>query len=232
MEIREYPTPDEAAFAAAEFLYQRAGEAIRERERFLLALSGGSTPWKMLRRLSERDLAWQLVGIVQVDERIAADGDEARNLVHLQRTLADPVRLPPAHLYAMPVVDKNLEEAAAKYEHDLAAIAGEPLILDVVHLGLGEDGHTASLIPGDPALSVIDHDVAVTDSYKGHRRMTLTYSIINRARHILWLITGPAKAKMLTRMIQADCHIPAGLVSQKRATIIADAAALTEYHQH
>jgi 6-phosphogluconolactonase len=227
VEICEYPTAEEAASAAAELLVRHAGEAIRERKRFLLALSGGSTPWKMLRCLSERDLVWQRVNIIQVDERIAADDDEARNLVHIQRTLADPVDLPPENLHAMPVVDENLENAAARYAHELAAIAGEPPVLDVVHLGLGEDGHTASLIPGDPVLNVSNHDVAITDRYKGHRRMTLTYSIINRARHILWLITGAAKADMVNRMIQSDRDIPAGRVSHKQATVIADTAALS-----
>jgi 6-phosphogluconolactonase len=231
VEILEYRTSDEAASSAAEFLYRCAGKAIRERNRFLLALSGGSTPWKMLKQLSERDLPWRRIHIVQVDERIAPDGDESRNLVHIRQALVDPVGLPPENLHAMPVGASNLENGAARYESELAAIAGNPPVLDVVHLGLGEDGHTASLIPDDPVLDIADQDVGITGPYKGQRRMTLTWSIINRARHILWLITGAEKAEMMKRMIQADGDIPAGLISQEQATVIADSAALSEYHQ-
>lgn len=229
MEICRYRTADEAVAAAADFLEQHAIEAIHARDQFLVALSGGSTPWNMLRDFSQRDLTWQAVSVFQVDERIAPDGDESRNLVHLNRTLVEPAGLPAENLHAMRVIDEDLEIAAAGYEHELAAIAGEPPILDVVHLGLGEDGHTASLIPGDTALKVNDHNVAITAPYKGHQRMTLTYATINRARHIMWLVTGTTKAAMLNRMIRADRQIPAGLISQQQATVIADAAALAQF---
>lgn len=227
MNIRKYNTPDEVAVAGAEFVFESARRAIRERNQFALALSGGNTPWNMLRKLAECDLPWDRVSIVQVDERVAPDGDESRNLGHIRETLTDRIGLPPGNLLAMPVDCKNLDDATRQYAFKLSALAGEPAVLDLVHLGLGEDGHTASLVPGDAALDTNDCDVAITGMYCGQRRMTLSYPIINRARRILWMITGASKSDMLNRLIQADINIPAGRVRQRRATVIADAAALS-----
>jgi 6-phosphogluconolactonase len=181
----------------------------------------------MLRELAQHDLPWERVKIFQVDERDAPDGDAELNLAHIQEDFADRISLPAENLYAMPVTGNDLEEGAGRYEKELIDLAGHPPVLDVVHLGLGEDGHTASLVPGDLVLVVNDRDVATTGEYAGRRRMTLTYSIIDRARHILWLITGEGKAEMLDRLIQADHDIPAGRISQRQATIVADAAALS-----
>jgi 6-phosphogluconolactonase len=227
MEIRQCNSPDDVATAGANFIDARVKESVSERGQFTMALSGGSTPWVMLRKLAQHDLPWEQVRIFQVDERVAPDGDSERNLVHIQEDFADRISLPAENLYAMPVTGVNLEEGAGRYEKELIDLAGNPPVLDVVHLGLGEDGHTASLVPGDLVLVVNDRDVATTGEYAGRRRMTLTYSIIDRARHILWLITGEGKAEMLDRLIQADHDIPAGRISQRQATIVADAAALS-----
>lgn len=227
MQIRQCDSPDDVAVAGANFLSARAEEAIAERGQFTLALSGGSTPWIMLDELSGHELAWKHVKIFQVDERVAADGDPERNLVHIREKFADRIALPAQNLFAMPVVSDDLDQAACRYQETMSDVAGDPPVLDVVHLGLGGDGHTASLVPGDPLLDESQRDVAITDAYSGRRRMTLTYPIINRARHILWLITGDGKADMLNRLIQGDTEIPAGLVSQQQATIVADAASLS-----
>ena len=128
----------------------------------------------------------------------------------------------------MPVEQADLEAAADAYARTLAVIAGSPPVLDLVHLGLGPDGHTASLIPGDPVLEVRDKDVSTTGVYQGHRRMTLTFPTINRARRVLWLVTGADKAPMLARLMRADASIPAGRINQERATLFADRAAATE----
>ncbi len=231
MEIRECETSDDVAAAGADFILACAAEAIAERSQFTLALSGGSTPWRMLGKLAECALPWERVKIVQVDERAAPDGDPERNLLHIQNEFADLISLPPQNLYAMPVTSESLEEGAGRYERRLIELAGEPPVLDVVHLGLGEDGHTASLVPGDPVLDIGDRDVAITGLYNGRRRMTLTYSIINRARHILWLISGEGKAEMLEGLLRSDRAIPAGRVNQKQATVVVDAAALSGHHQ-
>lgn len=231
MDIRQCNSADDVATAGAEFIVARANESIGERGQFTIALSGGSTPWAMLRELAIHDIPWARVKIFQVDERVALDDDAERNLVHVQNEFTNRISLPADNLYAMPVTDDDLEEGARRYEHDLIDLAGQPPVLDVVHLGLGGDGHTASLVPCDAVLQVTDRDVATTGEYAGRRRMTLTYPIINRARHILWLITGEGKAEMLGRLIRADRDIPAGRISQDQATIIADAAAMSRIHQ-
>jgi len=231
IQIRECKTVDDVAVTGANFIYACAAEAITERNQFTLALSGGSTPWRMLGKLAEYDLSWQRVKVFQVDERVVPDGDPERNLVHIRKEFADRISLPSDNLYAMPVDSEDLDEGARRYERDLIQVAGEPPILDVIHLGLGEDGHTASLVPDQPVLETTDRDVAITDTYNGRQRMTLTYPVINRARHILWLMTGEGKAEMLNRMIQSDREIPAGRVNQMRALVIADAAALSRHLQ-
>lgn len=229
MEIRQCDTPEDVAVAGANFIHARAMEAINERTQFTLALSGGSTPWAMLGKLAEYEIHWDKVRVIQVDERAAPDGDPERNLVHIQENFADRISLPPENLYAMPVNIEDLNGGARQYEQTLVALAGGEPVIDVIHLGLGDDGHTASLVPGDPVLEVSDRDVATTQAYNDRRRMTLTYPIINRARHILWLIAGARKGEMLRRLILADAGIPAGQVSQDQATVVADDAALNSY---
>lgn len=226
MEIRQCETPDDVAQAGASFIFARATEAIAERGQFTLALSGGSTPWNMLAKLAEQRLPWDRVKVFQVDERTVPDGDPDRNLVQIRKHFTDRISLPAENLYAMPVGSEDLVEGARQYHQTVVEITGGGSVIDLIHLGLGDDGHTASLVPADPVLDVDDRDVATTGPYNGRRRMTLTYPIINRARHILWLITGEGKADMLQRLIQGDNDIPAGRVSQVQATIIADDAAL------
>jgi 6-phosphogluconolactonase len=179
----------------------------------------------MLRALADADVPWLAVHVVQVDERVAPAGHPDRNLTHLRESLLEHAPLPAGQIHAMPVEEGDLETAAARYSATLERIAGSPAVLDLVHLGLGPDGHTASLVPGDPVLNVADADVAVTGAYQGRRRMTLTYRIINRSRRILWVVTGSEKAPMLCRLLDGDESIPAGRVSRERAGLIADAPA-------
>jgi 6-phosphogluconolactonase len=196
--------------------------AIDERGRFTLALSGGSTPWLMLDHLARLDLPWDRFHVVQVDERVAPDGDAERNLTHIKAQFTSRVAIPPGQVYAMPVLEENLDAAALNYMHTLQGLAGTPAILDLVHLGLGGDGHTASLFPGNPVLGSLARDVDIARLEQQRIRMTLTYPVINRARNILWLISGADKAGMLQRLIAQDPSIPAGRVSQDQATIITD----------
>lgn len=209
--------PDETAVAerGAEVVAGHAAAAIEARGRFTFAVSGGKTPWAMFAALAGR-LPWEQVTIFQVDERVAPDGDADRNLTQLQRSLPAGAA---ADVRTMPVWAHDLEAAAAMYAADL------PPALDLVHLGLGPDGHTASLVPGDPVLDVRDRDVAVTGEYQGRRRMTLTYPALDRARKVLWLVTGPDKVEALRRLLAEDTSIPAGRVSSARALILADQAA-------
>ena len=220
--------PDDAAVAqrAAAFIAQRAHDAVRARGLFTLAVSGGRTPWAMLRALATLDLPWPQVQLFQVDERVAPDGDALRNLSHIRASLLAHVPLPAANLHAMPVTAADLDAAARDYAATLQRVAGTPAVLDLVHLGLGADGHTASLVPGDAALQVVDADVALAGPYQGHRRMTLTYPVLNRARGVLWLATGADKRDMVARLRAADTGIPAGRVRSERAWLLGDGAAL------
>jgi 6-phosphogluconolactonase len=225
MKIEVFADADAVAREAAAIISAEARAAVAERGRFSMAVSGGHTPWIMLRVLAEEEVPWNSVHLAQVDERVAPAGDPDRNLTHLQESLLEHAPLPPEQIYAMPVESTDLEAAAKQYAATLAKIAGSPPILDIVHLGLGPDGHTASLVPGDAVLQVKDADVAVTRIYQGRRRMTLTYPILNRARRVLWLVTGSEKAGMLVRLREGDQSIPAGRVSQERALVLADRAA-------
>jgi 6-phosphogluconolactonase len=179
----------------------------------------------MLRELAKQDIPWTKIHIAQVDERIAPAEHPNRNLTHLRETLLNHSPIRPERIYGMLVESPNVEDAARQYHAVLREIAGSPPALDLVHLGLGPDGHTASLVPGDPVLDITDADVAVTGTYQGRRRMTLTYPVINRARRILWLVTGGEKVGTLVRLQKGDLSIPAGRVCRDRAVIFADRAA-------
>jgi 6-phosphogluconolactonase len=190
-----------------------------------LAFSGGTTPWQALRALSGEDVPWGLVHLFQVDERVAPSGDPERNYTRLKEALIDRLVIPSANVHPMPVEEEDLDEGARRYEAILRDIAGTPPILDLVQLGLGEDGHTASLFPGEAALQAVDSEVAVTGVYKGRRRMTLTFPAIDRARCILWLVTGSGKFVPLERLRAGDRSIPAGRVRSDRAVLLVDTAA-------
>jgi 6-phosphogluconolactonase len=207
---------------AAKVIAAEARSAVAARGRFVMAVSGGRTPWQMLRALAGEDVPWDSVHVVQVDERIAPAGDPDRNLTHLRESLLEHAPLPPEHIHAMPVEEADLEAAARSYASALGRIAGTPPVLDLTHLGLGPDGHTASLIPQDPVLNVTDLDVALTGVYQKRRRMTLTYPMLNRSRRILWVVTGAEKAEMLMRLCDGDVSIPAGRIRREQATVLAD----------
>jgi 6-phosphogluconolactonase len=225
MNIEVLDSVDSVAHRAAAVIAADARAAVTERGRFVMAVSGGNTPWAMLRALGAEDVPWPDVHVVQVDERVAPAGHPDRNLTHLRESLLDHAPLVPEQIHSMPVESADLEAAAAQYAMTLQQIAGSPPVLDLVHLGLGPDGHTASLIPGDPVLDVENTDVAITGVYQGRRRMTLTYPMINRARRVLWVITGSEKVQMLNRLFGGDKSIPAGRIRRERALVLADDAA-------
>jgi len=209
------PDPDAVARRGAEFVAAQARAAVADHARFFFAVSGGHTPWATFAHLADEDMPWAQTAIWQVDERVAPAGDPDRNLTHLRAALPPQAE---AEVHPMPVEDDDLEAAAARYAQSL------PEYFDLVHLGLGPDGHTASLVPGDPVLDVTDHDVAVTGAYQGRRRMTLTYPVLNRALQVLWLVTGEDKVDALALLLAGDTSIPAGRVGAKTQVIVADAA--------
>jgi 6-phosphogluconolactonase len=217
---------DEAAVAraGAAALAEAIRAAVAARGACTLALSGGRTPWLMLNELAvDKSVPWQRLRVVQVDERVAPADSADRNLKHLRACLGEV--LPPANLHPMPVEAPGLAAAAAAYARTLEGLAGTPPVLDVVHLGLGPDGHTASLVPGDPVLAVTDAWVGITGAYQQHRRMTLTYPVLNRARRVLFVVTGAEKADALLRLSRHDPTIPAGRIANADVTVLADRAA-------
>jgi 6-phosphogluconolactonase len=216
-EVEVLPNSDAAAERFASLLAVRLRALVDARGSTTAALSGGSGPWQAFRLLADEAVPWQAVELFQVDERVAPPGDDERNLTHLEASLpaAGWARMRP-----MPVEAGDLDAAAAEYAGLL------PDSLDLVHLGLGPDGHTASLVPDDPVLEVGDRDVAVTFSeYQGTRRMTLTYPMLDRSRELLWLVTGDSKVEALRLLLAGDPSIPAGRVRAGRSLIVADRAA-------
>jgi 6-phosphogluconolactonase len=222
MEFEILNDADAVARRAADILAADAREAVQLRGQFNVAVSGGHTPWVMLRNLADEDIPWEKIHVFQIDERIAPAGDPDRNLTHLRESLLEHAPIDPEHIHPMPVDMPDPQAAADDYQRTLRDVIGNPPILDVAHLGMGPDGHTASLVPGDPALTVMNTDVALTGVYMGRRRVTLTYPILNRSRRILFLITGKEKDKMLSKLLAADSSIPSGRIRQDNTVILAD----------
>lgn len=232
MNLQITDTPESVAKLAATFIANEARSAIQNRGRFIMAVSGGKTPWIMLRHLAEEKIDWDKVHVFQVDERIAPEGSVDRNWTHLQESfLKEKEATKAIHLYPMPVTVPDINTGADQYTQSMHDLMGVPAVFDLIHLGLGSDGHTASLIPGDPVLKVMDREVALTGLYQGHQRMTLTYPILNRSRKILWVVTGKEKQLALQQILNKEKSIPGGTILQNHATIMADrdaAGALTE----
>lgn len=225
MKLEVFDDPDAVARAAASTIAADARTAVAARGLFTMAVSGGHTPWAMLRDLANEQVPWDNVHVFQIDERIAPAGDPDRNLTHLRESLLSHAPLKPEQIHAMPVEMPDLEAAAEAYSQTLREFAGAPPTLDLAHLGMGPDGHTASLVPDDPVLNITDADVGFTGMYMGRRRMTLTYPVLNRSRRILWLIAGAEKVTMLPRLLDGDTSIPSGRISREQALVLADRAA-------
>lgn len=207
-----------ASRRAAELIAAAGAEAAAERNHFALAMSGGRSPWAMLAILGDlEEMPWEQTELFQVDERVASPGSPDRNLTHMVLGLSMSHQ---STLRPMPVTQRDLDAAAREYEASL------PDRFDLVHLGLGPDGHTASLVPGDPVLEETDRRVAITGGdYQGHKRMTLTYPALSEARRIVWLITGPDKREPLAKLLEGDESIPAGRVHNDHIVVVADEAA-------
>lgn len=197
--IETLPDADAVFNRAAMFIAERVRSCVAERGAFSLALSGGRVQ-PMLEVLDGEDLPWDAVDVFQVDERIAPRGHPDRNLTQIEAALTK------ARIHAMPVEEEDLAAAAARYEAEL------PERLDLVHLGLGPDGHTASLVPDCGALEIDDRDVGISREYNGRRRMTLTFPALDRAREVIWVVTGEDKAEPLAQVLAKDDEIPAGRV--------------------
>jgi 6-phosphogluconolactonase len=222
------PDPQSLATMAADQVAARAEEAVRERGRFTLAVSGGSTPGAMFAALAERPLPWADVHLFQVDERVAPEGDPDRNFTDLSSLLIERVPIPKENVHPMPVTVSDLEVGARAYTAELVDVTGDG-VLDLVHLGVGDDGHTASWPLGDPVVEAEGEgapDVAVVGPFHGRRRMTLTPRAVNRAWGVLWLVQGASKAPVVERLLAADPALPASRVRTDRAVLLATADAV------
>ena len=211
----------EAELAAAAFIAQTLALAIEARGSATLAISGGRSPWRMFDRLSVEEVGWGRLHLFQVDERIVPAGDPERNWSHFVKgPLA--ARIPARNLHPMPVELDDVEQAVGRYSATLAQWAGVPPRLDVVHLGIGQDGHTASLFADDVLLEDRRHWVGVSRPYQGHRRLTLTLPVLNAARTVVWFSVGSGRRAILERLQAADPGIAASHVRRERAVVFTD----------
>ena len=228
METKAYSSAEEVAREGAQLISDWIKVEIAKKGFFTFAISGGRTPWEMIKQLAKENLPWEKVYLFQVDERVAPDGHPDRNLTQLFQAIQGTKLVTRLNIFPMQVCAENLEASCSEYAEHIHQVTKSGK-LDLIHLGLGSDGHTASLIPGDSVCEVLDKEVAMTAGpYQGRARMTLTYPLINRAERILWLATGSEKATMLQRLIHADPEIPAGKISQNQAILLADDAALSQ----
>ena len=226
MKTELFLTADQVAAGAAAYLEDQIREALAHQPSYSLAISGGRTPWEMLKILSKADLPWQRVNLFQVDERVAPDGHADRNLTQLFQAIAGTLMLTQLRIFPMPVLAEVLEEGCREYVKILDEVT-ESKGLDLIHLGLGSDGHTASLVPGDKVMEVQDRLVACTqNTYQGRIRMTLTYPLLNSGKQLLWIVTGSEKQEMVQRLLQQDPSIPAGSIRQENALLMVDQAAM------
>jgi 6-phosphogluconolactonase len=224
MKIHIEADADDLALEAAAWIGEQARRAISERQAFSLALSGGRGPHGLFEALAREKIAWERVHLFQVDERAAPLESPERNFRAIVALLVDRVSIPCEQLYPMPVAREDLQAAAADYAATLARVLGPGRVLDLVHLGLGEDGHTASLLPGDPAPES-GAPVIVSMEYQGLRRLSLNYHVLSSARQRCWFVTGAAKSEVLPRAVDGDPGIPAGRIEREEAWFFVDQAA-------
>lgn len=213
LDVKVLPDPEAAGMWAATTLGGAVERAVSEGRRFAWAISGGTSPIPMFRSLRELALPWHLIDTWQVDERVAPADHPALNRTMQERALPLEAR---RGIRWMPVEDEDLHAAGESYA------AALPERFDVVHLGLGADGHTASLIPGDAVLDVQDRDVGVTGPYQGHRRMTLTYRGLSRGGRAVWFVTGSETRNALRQLLNGDPAIPAARVPIAESIVVTD----------
>ena len=226
--VEVLPSAEDLAARAADLLARYVTEDVAAHGAATLALSGGRTPQRVLELLATRGLPWDRTAVFQADERVAPLGHADRNRTQASAALAGPLRRHAARFHWMPVEEPDLDAAARRYADALRAVAGSPIVLGTVHLGLGTDGHTASLFPGSPLVAESARDVAVTEPQLGRRRMTLTLPVLNRARRILWIVTGADKRAALAGLVAGDGGVVGSRVRRAGALVLADADAAAE----
>lgn len=224
MKIHIEADADVLALQAAAWIGGQARRTLDERGQFSIALSGGRGPHRLYEALAREKIEWQRVQLFQVDERAAPPDSPERNFRAIRALLVERVAIPAGQVHPMPVDTDDLEAAAGEYAATLERALGPERILDLVHLGLGEDGHTASLLPGDAA-SEPGAPVIVSREHEGFRRLSLNYPVLSAARQRCWFVTGAGKSEVLPRAVDGDLAIPAGRIRREDSLVFADQAA-------
>ena len=202
------PSAEALAEAAAERIAALAAETLEVRERFLLALAGGSTPRLLYRRLADEPwrgrIDWTRVEILFGDERAVPPDQPDSNYRMAREALLDHVPVPPEQVHRMQAELEDLDGAATRYEALLRSLAPDRPVprLDLVLLGVGPDGHTASLFPDTEVLGERERLVAPVRPGAGLHRLSLTYPVLNAARHLMFLVTGEGKAAILRQLFR------------------------------
>jgi 6-phosphogluconolactonase len=215
---------------AIEIWQGRSAAAIRERGRFTVALAGGSTPKKLYAALAQTPgIPWQQTWLFWGDERYVPPDHPESNYRMVRETLLEQIGIPAAQVFPMPTQAGDPLRDAAEYEATLRQIFGtECPSLDLVWLGVGEDGHTASLFPDTAALQVQHRWVTV--GQKGQEpRLTLTYPVLNQAAQVVFLVTGANKAPIVKEALTTEAHLPCQRVNPRgRLLWLLDAAAAAQ----
>lgn len=208
--------------AVAGWLAHRIERVLGRKPVAHVAVSGGDSAPPVWDHLARSGVSWERVHLWQVDERVAPAGGPDRNATGLLARLVAPAGVPEEHVHLLPVDEPDLAQAAVRYGHELGRWCGGHL--DVVHLGLGADGHTASWPPADPALDAATGDVAVVGPFRGVVRLTLTRAAVNRADVRLLHVTGAAKRPALLAFLRGDAAVPASHLRRSGTTVITDQA--------
>lgn len=208
--IQTFENIDELSNSAKHAFIKIANEAIQQRGQFLIALSGGSTPIKLFEKLAQENLNWVRMHFFWADERCVPVGDDENNYGQVKKILFDRIKIPEGNIHRIPS-DLRPADAADQYSLTLKKFADIPLDwprFDLVLLGMGDDGHTASLFPGSP-IDVTRPTLAVTANYQGRpaNRVTLTQNVFNSARNIIFLVAGASKAETLLNVLRGE-HKP------------------------
>ncbi len=231
-EVRICPDRQTLVETAYTLIIERVRTALTERQSCSIALSGGSTPQPLYAALALADLPWDRIQIFWGDERYVPASNPDSNYGMTRRVWLDLVPIPAANVHPMPTDLSQPQLAAAEYDRQITAHfgleSGSIPVFDIVLLGMGDDGHTASLFPHTTALSVVDRLVTVGDK-DGQPRLTFTFPLINQARSTIFLVSGASKQTALTAVFASTGDITAypsrGVKPQGELLWLLDAAA-------
>lgn len=222
--VRIAETADELAHGVADALVDEVSRRLRQQPLFSLVLSGGNTPRALYRLLAteyRQRIDWSRVHLFWGDERYVPHDHPASNFRMARETLIAPLNIPPENIHPMPTNASSPDDAARLYEQELRTFFGGIPRFDLVLLGIGADGHTASLFAGTSALKEQERWVAVGEAPVEPRvRLTLTLPVLNAARTVYFLVTGADKAEAARRVLLENAPLPAALVLPEQGELV------------